>query len=354
MKRSDKAALGHFVVIFLALLAPMIAFILWMDPFFQYHKPLPGQALILRDAVYQTPGAARNLEYTDVIVGSSMTENFHTSWFDIEMGWRTVKLSYSGARTDDLKAILEQVFSGDRQVEHVLMDLNSYRFLVPAWTAFTERPKYLYDCSVLNDAPYLLNRDALNYSISNLAGYLQGETDNLDSAYCWDESIVFGEEQAKKDWAVRREKYLAGIAPAESPKSISTTVTENLANLTPIIDAHPGTEFLFYLPPYSMLYWEEANYSEMGLETYIDIYSKIIGELLEYPNVTLYYYQYEPEIITNLDNYMDSCHHTPQINRYVFEQIKAGEKQLTKDNYPEALQEMYLFARDYDYSRYWD
>ena len=353
MKRTDKAALGSFVLIFLAILVPMIALILWMDPFFQYHKPLPGQALILRDAVYQTPGAARNLEYTDVIVGSSMTENFHTSWFDDEMGWHTLKLSYSGARTDDLKAILEQVFSGGRKVDHVLMDLNSYQFLVPAWTAYTERPGYLYDDSCLNDVPYLLNRDALHYSISNLANYLLGETDNLDCAYCWDDTVGFGEEIAKKDWAPRRQKYLSQTVTNKPQNSIPATVTENLDNLTPIIGAHPETEFLLYLPPYSMLYWEEATYSEMGLENYIAIYSKVIGELLAYPNVTLYYYQYEPEIITNLDNYLDSCHHTPQINRYLFEQIKAEEKRLTVDNYQEALQEMYLFARDYDYSRYW-
>lgn len=353
MKRSDKKALGIFFLISLGMLVSMIAVILWMDPFFQYHKPLPGQAIVLRDAVYQTPGAARNLEYTDVIVGSSMTENFRTSWFDDEMGWHTLKLSYSGARTNDLKAILEQVFSGDRQVNHVLMDLNGYQFLVPAWTAYTVRPQYLYDNSIANDAPYLLNRDALHYSISNLVGYLQGKTDNLDSAYCWDENTQFSAEIAKKDWASRRQNYLSNPVAKEPTNIIPATFQENLDNLTPIILAHPDTEFLLYLPPYSMLYWEEACYSEMGLENFIGLYTKIVEELLEYPNVSFYYYQYEPEIITDLDNYLDSCHHNPQINRYLFEQIRAGEKRLTKENYQEALQEMYHFAKDYDYSRYW-
>ena len=63
--------------------------------------------VIMEDAVYQTPGAAKNLEYTDVLMGTSMTENFHTGWFDEELGWHTMKLSYSGARSNDLKAILE-------------------------------------------------------------------------------------------------------------------------------------------------------------------------------------------------------------------------------------------------------
>lgn len=67
-----------------------------------------------------------------------------------------------------------------------------------------------------------------------------------------------------------------------------------------------------------------------------------------------YAYQYEPELITKLDNYLDSCHHTPQINRYLFEQIRDGKKRLTKDTYQDALREMYDFAREFDYSRYWD
>lgn len=353
MKRSDKKALEIFFLLCIGMLVPMIAIIVWMDPFFQYHKPLPGQALILRDAVYQTPGAARNLEYTDVIVGSSMTENFHASWFDQEMGWHTVKLSYSGARTNDLRAILEQVFAGDRKVNHVLMDLNGYQFLVPAWTSYTTLPAYLYDDSVWNDASYLLNRDSLQYSISNFVGYLLGKKDNIDSAYCWDENTAFGEEIAKKDWATRRAQLLSQPGEQLPPGTLPDTFQENLDNLTPIIRAHPDTKFIFYLPPYSMLYWEEALYSERGLENFIGIYENLAKELLEYPNVTFYYYQYEPEIITNLDNYLDSCHHTPQINRYLFEQIKAGEKELTKENYQEAFQQMYRFAKDYDYSRYW-
>ena len=46
-----------------------------VDPFYQYHKPWFGMPVILDNAVYQTPGAARNLEYSDAIIGKGCIIN---------------------------------------------------------------------------------------------------------------------------------------------------------------------------------------------------------------------------------------------------------------------------------------
>ena len=110
-KRYFRKFLTIFIVVFMCYCLGVALFVVITDPFYQYHAPRFGMPVIMEDAVYQTPGAAKNLEYTDVLMGTSMTENFHTGWFDEELGWHTMKLSYSGARSNDLKAIFTAIFS---------------------------------------------------------------------------------------------------------------------------------------------------------------------------------------------------------------------------------------------------
>lgn len=73
-----------------------------------------------------------------------------------------------------------------------------------------------------------------------------------------------------------------------------------------------------------------------------------------YDNVAVYYFQKEEDIITNLDNYRDEGHHRPEYNRYIFEHIKEDKNRVTRENLGQVIQEMYEFARDYDYDIYWE
>ena len=342
-----------FMRILLGVLLGFLLFVGIVDPFYQYHKPWFGIPVILEDAVYQTPGAAKNLEYTDVIVGTSMTENFHTSWFDEEMGWHTIKLSYSGARTDDLKAVLGSIFSREEPVRHVFMDINDYQLTVPAWTAYGERPAYLYDNNRLNDIFYIFNRDVIAVCWERILDTLQGREDNIDSAYTWENEEYFSRENALNSVKDTRTR-LKDSQPVKEPLETKLIVCEeNLNNIIPFIEGNPDTEFIIYLPPYSMLYWEQVILRD-ALEDMLEIYRYAMERLLEYDNVALYYFQNEQEIITDLDNYRDDGHHRPEYNRYIFEHIREGKNRVTEENLEQVILDMYEFARDYDYEVYWE
>lgn len=348
----DKKDFIKFGVVFLIVLCLPVLFVILVDPFYQYHKPIMDIPVILEDAVYQTPGAARNLEYRDAIVGTSMTENFHSSWFDEELGWNTAKLSYAGARSDDLKAILTQVFDGGQKAEHLFMDLNDYQLTVESWTAYADRPAYLYDGNPLNDARYLLNRDVFNKSTIRVLERLEGRESNMDTAYTWEDPALFGAEIAKATCKDRRNEILDGTFVRESTGDPLKICQDNLDNITPFMAEHPETEFLIILPPYSMLYWEQKVLAN-ELDGIMEVYAYAIEQLLQYDNVKLYYFQDEFDIITDLDNYRDDCHHRPEYNRYMFECVRDGRKEMTKENYRELLQEMHRFAKEYDYSVNW-
>ncbi len=325
------------------------------DPFYQYHKPWFGMPVILDNAVYQTPGAARNLEYSDAIIGTSMTENFHTKWFDDELGWDTIKLSYSGARSDDLKAIFSIIFSRRGPVRHVFMDINDYQLTSPSWTAYVERPEYLYDDNLFNDYQYIFNRDVVIRSWERILDALQGIEDNIDTAYTWEDEALFGREITLNVARGVREALIQGSGDSQEAEPLEQKLAlcqENLDNILPFIEQNPDTEFIIFFPPYSMLYWEQMVLRG-SLEDMLEIYRYAIQHFLEYENVSLYYFQTEEEIIIDLECYRDVCHHRPEYNRYIFDCIRQGENRITRENLDETLLEMYEFAKDYDYEAYW-
>lgn len=352
---SEKKAFKRLLLVIVTGMILVGIFTAVTDPFYHYHKPIAGMPVVLENTVYQTPGAAKSLEYDGAIVGTSMTENFHTSWFDEELGWRTMKLSYSGARTNDLNAILGQVFKNENPPKHIFMDMNDYQLTVESESAFALRPEYLYDEDYLNDYRYLYNHSVFNAGIARCIDALVGAKDNIDSAYTWEDESYFSREAALAAASADKKMIEANRNNPADKQTLSEKLTlcqENLDNVTPYIAENPETEFIIFLPPYSMLYWEEKVLLD-DLADMITVYTYAVEKLLEYPNVRMYYFQYEPDIITNLDNYRDTAHHKPIFNRYIFDCIKENKNQLTKENYKEKFQEMYTFAKEYPYGLLW-
>lgn len=349
---SDKKAflclLGYIVGVGI-----MIAsFVFCVDPFYHYHDVWFNLPVILENAVYQTSGAASHLQYDSAIMGTSMTENLRTSWFDEELGWSTMKLSYSGARSDDLHAILEQIYSRDVPPAHIVMDLNDYQLTVPAWTAYVERPEYLYDGNVLTDAPYLYNYDIIMLAMERIVDGVRGRESNIDKAYTWGDDKSFGKDIVLSFFQSTREQLMESEPEPVDWEGMLQCCDENLNNILPFIELHPETQFYIFYPPYSMLYWEQKVLQGRLWET-LEIYRHSIQSFLQYDNVHVYYFQYEPEIITNLDNYMDVAHHRPEYNRYIFECIRDGRNLVTEENLQLYIDSMYEYAENYDYDTLW-
>lgn len=63
-------------------------------------------------------------------------------------------------------------------------------------------------------------------------------------------------------------------------------------------------------------------------------------ELLKYDNAKVFCFQGEEEIVTNLDNYMDSIHFSSDINKFMLDKIIDGQNELTESNYKEKLDEV--------------
>lgn len=325
------------------------ALVVYVDPFFHYHEPLPGFPYIVDNQLSQNPGMAASMKYDSCIIGSSMTVNFDTDDFNEFLGLDTKKLSYSGAYPRDDYNILSIVFdkstyarkNSDVKAVFLAMD-------VPTMTAATDTTKYplplhLYDKNPFNDVKYVLNKDVLLQYI--MRPLIQKKGSDLSEIYfSW-----WTPEYYNIQWVMHNYEE-----PEKNPEPVTwdmvyPTTKENLeVNILPFIEKNPDTKFYVFFPPYSILYWHNVQ-QENSYDATFEQYRYIAERLLEYDNVKLFYFQ-NMEEVTDLNNYADYSHYKPEINRFMVECFSNGNFEIRSvDEMATALEKMKDIVENYDY-----
>ena len=192
-------------------------------------------------------------------------------------------------------------------------------------------PGYLYDANPLNDLQYLLNKDMLYYSVYAPLARGWGEGQTLDEGFTWDEGIWWNHMTAMENY--HRPEIAAETLP---PDAFRENVAANLAVVRGWIEAHPEVDFRFFLPPYSILFWD--RYGRLGEEdAYFDAIAQVCETLLPYENVRLYGFLMDGEIVEDLDNYCDYIHHSGDVSDTLLRKIAAGEDELTAETWEAAV-----------------
>lgn len=351
-KMQPKRWLAGFLGIFLAGLAGCMALVIWVDPFFQYHKPLTWFPYLVDNQVNQNPGLAKHMDYDGILIGSSMTASFNTDWFEELMGMKTQKLSYNGSYPKDLSNIMQLVFDakGD-QVKAVYMAVDQSTFSAdPEETKFPVTD-YLYDDNVFNDVPYLLNKDVLlDYILRPLADR-KDASDWAELYKPWWTDEYYNKANVLMYYEAAEEKQEEEALAADYFKD---AVEENLQkNILPYIEAHPETEFYIFYPPYSILFWNDVT-REKELEAVIGRLEYMTERLLNYENVHVFNFLGKEDIICNLNNYADYMHYHKNVCRYITECFATGENELHPENYGQAFDEIRTLAMSYNYPVIWD
>jgi hypothetical protein len=119
-------------------------------------------------------------------------------------------------------------------------------------------------------------------------------------------------------------------------------------NILPFVRENPDTQFYFFFPPYSILYWHNVM-RENTFEATMAQYQYVAERLLEYDNVHLFYFQNMPEV-TDLNNYADYSHYKPDINRYMVECFKTGDHEIkTAEQMRDELLKMRGIIDEFDF-----
>lgn len=331
----SKKFIRNFLLSSGSLLLLCILAVVVFDPFFQYHKPLKGLKAVLTDKEYQCVGSLKTFDYDSVIAGSSVSENYYNDWFNQGFNCNAVKAIRSYGATADLCYLLDIAFSR-QELKYVFYNLDPSALTADAETTYelTGCPMYLYDDNYVNDMEYWLNKGVLMEKIPYLiANSLMGDYDENNS-YNWAQWKEFNSDMILGLYI--RKPSVSGMKPENYYEDV---LRENLNLLTARINAHPETVFYIFIPPYSMLWWDNI-YREGDTQAYLYNLEEAMKELLTCDNVRLFYFQNDRDIITNLENYMDIIHFSPEINHYICESLISGRHQISEENYRENIGEM--------------
>ncbi len=320
------------VTLLLLLAAGIVVFV---DPFFHYHEPVAGLKKVITKSEYQCIGSLRTFTYDSVIVGSSVAENYNNRWFDEGFGCRSVKAIKSSGTTADFDYYLKQAFQR-QELKYVFYSLDISSMMGDPDSNFLSQgmPLYLYDDNPFNDVSYLFNKDVLLENVPYMVASSFMKDYDEGTSLNWAQYKNFSQTSAIEAY-MRPETVAEPMAEQE----YQPVIDGNRKLLTDMVAAHPDTQFVFFMPPYSMLWWDnlyrtgEYPYYFYGAET-------TLQELLPYDNVRIYYFQDDEDVILNLEHYMDTVHFSQAINQYMVEEMVAGRRLLTEENYRDVLEHM--------------
>ena len=335
-----RKAILAFLTMALAFFILLVALVVYVDPFFHYHRPIAGFPYLVDNQLSQNPGMAEHMEYDSVILGSSMTVNFQTTWFKELMDLNTVKLSYSSAFPKDQANIMDVIFKSDNQVKKVFLGIDVITYTGGVEETKYPLPEYLYDDNVLNDIQYVLNKDViLNYILRPIA---DPEPTDLSNVYAsW-----WTQEYYSEEWVLHNYTAPAAVAEETPVDEYALAAEKNLsANICPYIEANPETEFVIFFPPYSILFWNDVQL-ENHLDATLEEYRYIANRLNAYDNVEVYFFPDREEIICDLNHYADYSHYHPDFNRYMAECFANKTNRVAKDGQTGMAEESEINSTD--------
>lgn len=342
MKQAYRRWVCGLLACLAALLAVCGAVVYAVDPCLYYR--VPDQWLNER---YQMAGLAKNVEADTVLVGTSMAANYRASWIEETFGTSAVRLTIPDGYYSEFDQVMGVLFRA-QDPERVIFGLDVNTLVRDESGVTAAMPEYLYNANPLDDIQYLLNKDTLYYSAYTLLTNRWGEGDTIDEGFTWD----------KDQWW----NHMSALANYDRPEAVEeqlpddayrANVAANLAVAEGWIREHPETEFDFFLPPYSMLFWDKVT--REGRVDAVLAAIRLAGEtLLQYDNVRLYGYLMDADIVTDLDNYCDYIHHSGEVCREILAMLRADEGRLTEENLEETLASWREFVVHYDYDKFWD
>ncbi|HZI84994.1 MAG TPA: hypothetical protein VFF44_13835, partial [Casimicrobiaceae bacterium] len=229
------------------------AFVVWVDPFQQYHlaSRFAPRFYFLHHR-YINPGLARNQAYDTIVSGSSIMENTRNDFVARVCGGSSVNLSMPAMSASEQRLMIETAFA-NRTLKRVIavLDFNEFSGSVDERQDVAgPLPRYLYDGNPFNDLPYLLSADVLVKAWRIVTGDRSERfTSDPNAAWFWGNVVRFGREQVLRglDLAHLNARYQQ---PRRTIEGMRASFDHNLL---PIFRSHPETEFDLVWPPYSIL-----------------------------------------------------------------------------------------------------
>lgn len=347
LEKKQKTWFFSTLLMGIGVLVAILVVMVYVDPYFHYHKPLKGISYRLYSERYMNHGIAKNFEYDAIITGSSMNQNFKATLMDELFEVNSIKIPFSGAGFQEVKNHLDAALSTHDDVKYVLWGLDYNGLHREHYhKGYDEYPDYLYDKNVFNDVSYVWNKNIIFEGlVIDLLRTLQREpSTTFDEYSTWD--VGSGWEHISQTY--HRSEEIVPMMEVDE-ESFAWIVEENIQiNIVDLANKYPDTQFLLFYTPYSALYWESI-YRDGTFERQLEC-ERIATELmLECDNIRLFNFCQETEITGDVNNYRDKEHYVAEINDMIMQWIAEGRGLVTKDNYMDIINWEREYYTNYDY-----
>ena len=354
MKRKAGIWLIGWLLLICAALGLVAVKTVQVDPFFHFHKPnTAGYYYPLDNERSQNDGIVKHFDYTGLIAGTSMTENFKTSEAEELWGGVFVKVPFSGGTFREINDNIDMALRYNPKLKVVVRGLDMMKLTDDKDEIrldLGEYPTYLYDDNAFNDVRYIFNRDVVFSRVYTMTkengepGFTPGIT-SFDRYANWMGRYTFGKDTLFPDGVG---DFRPG-EPVHLTEAQAEQTRENiLQNVVATAREHPDVTFYYFIPPYSAQWWMEqlkagTVYKQVEAERIA------IEEILPCENIRLYSFNCLYELTTDLNHYKDHLHYGDWVNSMMLRWMHEDLYRLTTDNYEDYLEEELRFYTTYDY-----
>lgn len=328
----------------------VMSIVVIIDPFFHYHKPLKHINYFMdnNQQRYMNDGIVKNFDYDAIMTGTSMTENFRSTQFDSIFNVNSIKVPFSGGSYKEINDIVEVALKNNGDIKYVFRGLD-YGKINEKYDkmSYDNYPTYLYDNNILNDYKYILSKGAFFQSLINIIKSFKGNTKiDFDEYSSW-RNKSNGKDVVLRTYKRNQKKKDIETLKIKEIQIIKKNIEKNVIELP---KKYPNIQFIYFITPYSIVYWDSTNQNGEILKQ-LEAEKIMIEMILEVPNIELYSFFNNYELITDLDNYTDAGHYSYKINDKILEWISQRKYRLTKDNYEDYLESNKEFYLNYDYDK---
>ena len=329
--KSKKWIAMFFYLTFMVLL--IISFIAYLiDPFFQYR--VKDHTYFLTSQ-YVNAGLIKNYNYDALIVGSCMIGNFDMERFRQELNLHPLKAEGGGMGPSAIAAYLNYA-ARIQKANHYFVNIDLSTYQADGGGVINE---YLMKDDLLARCKYFLGFEtwfryipvdcALTLYKGLRGDFPSGKFEQRTSIDCngsWNLDERFGEDIV----IYNRAANLYAVSAVET-EGLYDILIQNIDLFISQIDFHSGA-FTFIFPPYSALYWCDAQ-DQGYCNTFLSAKAYFIQELLE-RDCAIYDFQ-AADWTMDLNNYKDSTHYSPEINGLMTDCFSSGDYLVTQENYSE-------------------
>lgn len=335
-------------IFFMLLTLFFIFALVWIvDPYFHFHRPFSFIKYRLYEERYINDGIGRNFDYDAIITGTSMAQNYKVSELNELFNVNAVKMTFSGAGYKEISDNIDRALTRNPSVKKVFYSMDYNGFIREKnWAGYESYPTYLYDDNPINDVAYVFNKDVLFHGVlTNVVMTVSGSESTT-----MDEYSSFVRPTGIEHLMQYSDRYdINEDIPSYLYEYDYNLLVENIdQNIVQLASKYPDVEFYIFYPPYSICYWDKL-FMDSGSLRQFQAEEKVAEMLLECPNIKLYNFNNQYDIITDMDNYSDREHFTADINSLVLQWLNEGTGLINKDNYLLRLEEEIDYYTNYDY-----